>query len=262
MYNPENPDDNEDKSYPNLHKKISQNHDLEQNSEQFFISEESRKQKGDTLIKTYIPSSSSSPEYQRLRNQYSSITRKNQIIQIIGAIFTILTILIEYIIYRLARRMNYLLERIQLLRFVGIFIILFLISILAVIQFIVIFKWNQLSRRSKEFSLTRTHFHIINQIQFIRILIFMTIFLLIYFFIIYRNYIHLPSTHQFPKIFFIYKTLLRLSALLCFIYLCFEFGQLIIWSKRFRMINHIEKQIIHDLPNMDELSKLLEDPKF
>ncbi|MCF2139777.1 MAG: hypothetical protein K9W44_06965 [Candidatus Lokiarchaeota archaeon] len=262
MYNPENPDHNEDKSKANLHVGKTQNNDLEQYSDRFSNLEKSRKQTGNTLIKTYIPSSSNSQDYQRLRNQYSGITRKNQIIQIIGAIFTILTLLIEYIIYRLAKRMNYLLERIQLLRFVGIFIILFLISILAVIQFIVIFKWNQLSKKTSEFSLTRTHFHIINQIQFIRILIGMTIFLLIYFFIIYRNYIHLPTTHQFLRIFLIYKTLLRLSALLCLIYLGFELGQFIIWSKRLRMINHIEQQIIHDLPNMDELSKLLEDPNL
>ncbi len=208
-------------------------------------------------------------EYQSLRQQYQSVTRKNQLIQTVGTIFTVITLFIEYFIYHLAKRLNSLVDRIHILRFAGIFGILFFISVLAIIQLVVIHKWNtqvnvQTRKTSKalnqtQISLTRSQYHIIEQIKFIQFLIILTLILSAIFFILYRNYIVIPINTRFPAVFRLYRTLLRLSAFLCLIYTVFEIAQLRVWTKRLKIINRIENRIVEEIPELDELTRILKD---
>lgn len=197
-------------------------------------------------------------DYRALQSRYHTISQKSKSIQLVGTIFTIITLVIELLIYRLAKRVGQISDRIQIVRFFGIFGILFFISIIAFIQLVVISRWNHQTSDRGSGNLTQAHYRIISQISLIRILLLITLVLILTFFYIYRNYIYFPPNSPYPVLFRIYRSLLRISALLCFIYAVFEIGQLITWTKRQNKIKKIENQIAQEIPGLDELSRLLE----
>ena len=225
---------------------------------------------------TFSPGSPASPnpeyqslEYQSLRKKYQAVTRKSQLIQVVGALFTVITLIIEYFVYRLARRFTSLIEYVTILRFVGIFLVLFFISVLAFIQLVVIYKWNtqtithtHKTRKPIEhtqISLARSQYQLIEQIKFIQLLIILTLLLSVIFFIIYRNYFITLLYPRFPEIFRLYRILVHLSAFLCLIYIIFEIAQLRVWTKRLKTIHRIERRIVNEIPDLDELTRILED---
>ena len=225
---------------------------------------------------TFSPGPAASPkpeqqslEYQSLRKKYQAVTRKSQLIQVVGTLFTLITLIIEYFIYRIALRYNSLIEYVTIIRFVGIFIVLFFISVLAFIQLVVIYKWNiqttNHTRKTRkpfdypQISLTRSLYQLIEQIKFIQLLIILTLLLSVIFFIIYRNYFVILINPRFPVLFRLYRILLHLSAFLCLIYTIFEIAQLRVWSKRLKTIHRIEHRIVNEIPDLDELTRILED---
>ena len=164
--------------------------------------------------------------------------------------------IIEIPILILAQRLAARIERFRLLRFVFIFILLSLITLLALYQLLVIYNWNK-KIEQKRLSMTLSNYALIDQIRKIKIIIICILVLSAIFYWIFSDYIFdLREARNMPQIAASYNTALRRSRISLAIYNIFEIWQLTRWSKRNTSINTIEQIVLNDFPDIRELEEL------
>ncbi len=199
-----------------------------------------------------------SGDYLHLRSIYQKIGKKEQVIQIVSGIFIILTLIIEFIIFRAARRLvNFNLPPATILRIIFIFLILFIITILAIYQIYIITRWN--SRiSSPHTSLVASNYQFINHLRAIQVTIILILIMCIIYRILFLFYIEI-APGRFPALERLYHALLRLSMFLIIVYFLVEIVQLIRFTRKLRLIKKIERRVIQDFPHFDDLIKISEE---
>jgi hypothetical protein len=201
---------------------------------------------------------SSSPNYIELSNSYRQGLKTERTIQNVGSFFSLFTSCIEILVFILLDKM---LDRNVpteiILRNIGIFVILFVISISAMMQLKIIRNWNKTVNQTNK-SLTHANYQIISKmrtIQAITVLILILNCLFIYQF----NQISIPrNVNRLHTLYRMYLLLRRVAYYTILIYSVFEVYQLIRWTKRIESANQIESIIMDEMPGLKELSELNE----
>ncbi len=222
---------------PNSHDKIIENKD-----QTYFSKEHS-----DKLL-----------NYNQIREKFENSARKEKIIQIIGFSFIVLSLFIELVIYLLARKVMGKVERHPIFRYTSIFMVLFVITIFALMQFKIISKWNK-NIHTNQTNLSKSNYEILDQINLIKTYILIILILNLTFFWLFRKYMaELPEIIVTTDINRIYRAALFSARFLIVIYSIFEIWQYIRWSNRLKRIHRIENMIIDEFPNIQDLSNILE----
>ena len=214
------------------------------------------------------PPSGSTPKihtrYQQSIAGYKKVTEKETLIQIFGSFFAIFAVYIDFLmgflIFKLFRNDF---PRQILLRHSLALVLLGLIAAMAIAQLRLISEWNKATFREK-LSLTRLTYGILDKGSQIRKQILITTILGVVFLIVFylqtqsfNTYItsaELPITlPNYSQVYGTYVNYRRLAWILVFIYLCLEASQLIKWAKRMKSAAKLEKAIIHEIPDIQEL---------
>ncbi len=211
---------------------------------------------------TYFPSrnpSSPPPNYSQIQTQYRHFAKKETGIQFLGSLFILISFLIEFIVFLLINnirtRLNLSFREIAF-RFGSFFIILAGITVLALIQFLIIRKWNVSIVHGSGY-LARSNYQLINQIRRLKNLIIGIICACVFYL---RRIMksQFPRVPQYARIILFYRFLLFISWILVLSYLILEIIQLVKWSRRLKAIQRMEEKIIAELPHLDELTRLSE----
>ena len=198
-------------------------------------------------------------KYSQLHTSYNVFTKKEQIVQLTGMIFILLSFSIEIIVYSLIQRILPVIRPDLIWKLSYVFLILFVITILAFIQFIIIYRWNRSVDRGSSTSLTRVNYRLVDQIRTMIILVSTILFFCLWYFRLYNQY-PLPPPDQvsplFRRLITQYRALLRLSWILIAGYFVLEIWQLFRWVRRNSAVRRLERKIINEIPNFDELADI------
>jgi hypothetical protein len=202
--------------------------------------------------------------YQQAIASYKKLTEKETLIQIIGSFFAIFAVYIDFLmgflIFKLFR--NDFPGQV-LLRHAFALVLLGLIAAMGIAQLRLISEWNKGTFRDKS-SLTQLTYGILDKLSQIRKQILITTILGIVFLILFhlqtRNFnanivsAELPITlPNYSQVYETYVNYRRLAWILVFIYVCLETSQLMKWAKRMKSAAKLEKAIIHEIPDIQEL---------
>lgn len=201
------------------------------------------------------------PTYIAMKNSFRHNAKKENIIQIIGFLFIAITAVIEMIILGMARNIANRNDRFRIFNFISIYLLLAFITILASYQFFVIYHWNRKILSTSQ-SMATSNYTLINKMRKIQTIIICILVLSAIFLWIFQNYlIGYRVNPQLATLAARYNFYLRRSRLLVAIYTLFEIWQLVRWSKRISSINTIEKLMLNDFPDIEELDKLANLPR-
>ena len=201
-----------------------------------------------------------SPNYLELRSHYQHKAQIEVTMQIISLIFVIVSFLIELVIFNNLMRIYIQLDHrfFQIFqRFGRFFVILFVISFLALAQFIIVQKWNQRIKR-KSLSLSSVNSDLIEHIKVLRLLIFFIILLCIFYIRRISN-IDLPDAMNTPRFIDFYRQMLIFSWILALGYMLFEIYQLIKWSRRLNLFRKGTQKIMNEISGFKELTDILKE---
>ncbi len=215
-----------------------------------------------------------SNRYRVLKERYQGASLRETKIQLVGLVFVAITLILELSIYfwmdQLADRNlppKYFLEH------SSIFVLLFIITILASLQMVIIARWNKHVREGK-LSITRSQYMVVERINIIRLIIVVSLILLAVFLLLVRReyiafdiFMERPSL-RFPERFLQssrlrslwrwYSGFLRSAQIIALIYFAVEIRQIVIWTRKIRNIEALELKIREDLPEIDALVEALE----
>lgn len=203
--------------------------------------------------------SANPPDYDQLKAHYQHTAHKEIVIQFFGSIFILLSFFIEFLVMGLLWRIHNAIgiSFRQLFQRFGFFVIVLIgITILSIIQYMIIHRWNK-SIRTQSQSLTRSNYYLISQIKSLRTIIIIIIIISLFYL---RRIIkaEFPSVSQYERVLRLYKFLLGISWLIVLGYFTLEIFQFFKWNKKLSAITHLEEKIIHDIPRLDELNRLAE----
>ena len=200
-------------------------------------------------------------KYSQLHTSYNIFTKKEQIIQFTGMFFILLSFSIELIVYFMVQRILPIIRPELIWKLSYVFIILFVITILAIIQFIIIYRWNSSMDRSPSTSLTQVNYRLVDQIRTMIIIVSIILFFCFWYFRLYDQY-PLPPPDEvstpFRRLIIQYRTMLRISWVLIIGYFTLEIWQLYRWIRRNSAVHRLERKIIEEIPNFDELAAITE----
>jgi hypothetical protein len=198
-------------------------------------------------------------KYSQLHTSYTVFTKKEQIVQLTGMIFILLSFSIELIVYFMVQRILPLFRPDLIWKLSYIFIVLFVITFLAIIQFVIIYRWNRSMDRASSTSLTRVNYRLVDQIRTMIILVSIILFFCLVYFYLYNQY-RLPPPDQvgpiFRRLIGQYRALLSISWILITGYFLLEIWQIFRWIRRNSAVRRLERKIIGEIPNFNELADL------
>ena len=201
--------------------------------------------------------------YTQLHTSYNIFTKKEVSIQITGMIFIFFSLFLEFAVYLWVRKILPFVRPDLVWRLIYIFIVVFVITILALGQFVIIYRWNKRVDRmsSSSSSLTLVNYRLVDQIRTMILLVSIILFFSLSYYYLYNQY-RLPPIDQVPPIYrrVVNTTsfLLRVSWLITTGYFILEIWQLIRWIQRNSATRRLERKIIKEIPNFDELAKFAE----
>ena len=200
-------------------------------------------------------------KYSQLHTSYNVFTKKEISIQITGMIFIFFSLILEFAVYLWVRKILPFVRPDLVWKLIYIFIVVSIITILAIGQFIIIFRWNKRADRlsSSSSSLTLINYRLVDQIRTMILLVSIILFFSLSYYYLYNQY-RLPPLDQVAPIYrrVVNTTsfLLRVSWLITTGYFILEIWQLIRWMQRNSAVGRLERKIIEELPNFNELADL------
>ncbi|UYP45211.1 hypothetical protein NEF87_001496 [Candidatus Lokiarchaeum ossiferum] len=201
------------------------------------------------------------PTYLAMQATYRHNAKKENIIQIIGFLFITIMTIIEMIVLGMVRRIANRNDNFRIFRFISIYLLLAVITIFACYQFLVIYHWNRKILNASQ-SIAASNYILIDKMRKIRtIIICILIFSAIFLWIFQDYLITVRVIPQLTPLAEKYNFYLHRSRFFVAIYALFEIWQLVRWSKRILSINTIEKLMVNDFPDIEELDKLANLPR-
>ena len=140
--------------------------------------------------------------YTQLHTSYNVFTKKEVSIQITGIIFIFFSLILELAVYLFVRRILPFVRPTLVWKLIYIFIVVFVITILALGQFIIIYRWNKSVDRmsSSSSSLTLVNYRLVDQIRTMILLVSIILFFSLSYYYLYNQY-QLPPIDQVPLIY-------------------------------------------------------------
>jgi len=140
--------------------------------------------------------------YTQLHTSYNIFTKKEVSIQITGMIFIFFSLILELAVYLFVRRILPFVRPTLVWKLIYIFIVVFVITILALGQFIIIYRWNKSVDRmsSSSSSLTLVNYRLVDQIRTMILLVSIILFFSLSYYYLYNQY-QLPPIDQVPLIY-------------------------------------------------------------
>ncbi|MHA1745450.1 MAG: hypothetical protein ACTSWW_05595 [Promethearchaeota archaeon] len=200
-------------------------------------------------------------KYSQLHTSYNVFTKKEISIQITGMIFIFFSLILEFAVYLWVRKILPFVRPNLVWKLIYIFIVVFIITILAMGQFIIIYRWNKRADRmsSSSSSLTLVNYRLVDQIRTMILLVSIILFFSLSYYYLYNQY-QLPPLDQVAPIYrrVVNTTsfLLRVSWVITTSYFILEIWQLIRWMQRNSAVRRLEQRIIEEIPNFNELADI------